>query len=489
MTSQSGLRLMGQETWRTTLCQRPNHSLPIQPCGRHLRVRVPTILQKSKSTSQNPGGASLLWLPLGTFYSYSNFFHGAPLFQSGSNKGSFGTHRFHHMKCKHQPSYCYILARHGLRAFEPAVPIGGPHHCPRHQTIRGPRYFEGDLYSQLCVSAWNGNIQGTGGGPNCRTWSILRWFPKPGFPKPVRGRREPDCWGFSVLETSEAQDTDKDSLLLLRQLLLSHISNMRYKGPGLPWCFLEHPEDPKLCSMSPSADRCSTIWQTQAVQAWIMAMGLTLIHFDECELGQSAVKSTVLELGKKIPQLATNVVDKVIESIHRQDKHHPFPPDLLEQVRSLVPGSRTLPLTDNHSSWTTFGQWQRWLVIQTSNTLLQQRSIRTISERRNGIWIWSLAPLLLRRRHPSVDVTYQNYAQVLWPLLMKETRSAPSTMAPGEVPMHTFRPIQKNAPQPLQSWTASTAFAGCRRHKKNRDTRSSPMHIGIGPNRMTSGCS
>ena len=100
-----------------------------------------------------------------------------------------------------------------------------------------------------------------------------------------------------------------------------------------------------------------------------------------------------------------------------------------------------------------------------------------------------LGPLLLRRRHPSVDVTYQNYAQVLWPLLMKETRSVPSTMAPGEVPMHTFRPIQKNAPRPLQSWTASTAFTGCRRHKKNRDTRSSPMHIGIGPNRMTSGCS
>ena len=48
---------------------------------------------------------------------------------------------------------------------------------------------------------------------------------------------------------------------------------------------------------------------------------------------------SLVELGKKILQLATNVVDKVIESIHRQDKHHPFPPDLLEQVRSLVPGS------------------------------------------------------------------------------------------------------------------------------------------------------
>ena len=46
-----------------------------------------------------------------------------------------------------------------------------------------------------------------------------------------------------------------------------------------------------------------------------------------------------MELGKKILGLANNVVDKVLESIHRQDKHHPFPPDLLVQVRSLVPGS------------------------------------------------------------------------------------------------------------------------------------------------------
>ena len=157
MTSQSVLRLMGQETWRTTLCQRPNHSLPIQPCGRHLWVRNPPILQKSKRTSQNPVGASLLWLPLWTFHSYKNFFHGPPLFQSGSNKGSFGTHQYHHMRYKHQPSYCYILARQtresGLRAFEPAVPIEGPHHCPRHQTIRGSGYSpRRPLLPVVCLS-------------------------------------------------------------------------------------------------------------------------------------------------------------------------------------------------------------------------------------------------------------------------------------------------------------------------------------------------
>lgn len=138
------------------------------------------------------------------------------------------------------------------------------------------------MLSPLCRSLEWPAARGIGG-PNCRTWGILRWFPKPGFPKPVRGRKEPDCWGFSVPKDSELQDTDNDSLHLLRQLLLTHISTMRYEGPGLPWCFLEHLQNPKVCSTSPHASRCSTIWQTQAVQLW----GLTLI----------AVKSTVLATG------------------------------------------------------------------------------------------------------------------------------------------------------------------------------------------------
>ena len=69
---------------------------------------------------------------------------------------------------------------------------------------------------------------------------------------------------------------------------------MRFKGMGLPWCFLEHPEDPKLCSKSPNASRCSTIWKTQAVQRWCKSLGLTTIHFDQCQLGQCVAKSTVL---------------------------------------------------------------------------------------------------------------------------------------------------------------------------------------------------
>ena len=126
MTSQSELRLMGQETWRTTLCQRPNHNFPIQSCGRHPRVRNPPILQKSQMTYQNPVGASLLWLPLWTLYNCKHFFHGPPLFQSGSNKGSFGTHQYHHMRCRNQASYYYILAKQTPKVLTPCFWAGSP---------------------------------------------------------------------------------------------------------------------------------------------------------------------------------------------------------------------------------------------------------------------------------------------------------------------------------------------------------------------------
>ena len=139
---------------------------------------------------------------------------------------------------------------------------------------RGPDHdiLDGQLYDQLCTHAWKGELQGAGGGPNCRTWSILRWFPKPGAPVPARGRKEPDCWGLPVLQPHEKADTDNDSLLLLRLMVLAHIIQMKFEGQGLPWCFLEHPEDPKLCSKSPNASRCSTIWQTQAVRSWCKSL-------------------------------------------------------------------------------------------------------------------------------------------------------------------------------------------------------------------------
>ena len=53
----------------------------------------------------------------------------------------------------------------------------------RHQDLLSP-----EPYSRLCAMAYHGKLVFVGAGPTWRTWSILRWFPKPGAPVPVRGR-------------------------------------------------------------------------------------------------------------------------------------------------------------------------------------------------------------------------------------------------------------------------------------------------------------
>ena len=77
----------------------------------------------------------------------------------------------------------------------------------------------------------------------CRTWSILRWFPKPGGPPPVRGRAEQTLWGLEDLEPRVMEDTHNDSVLMLRQM---YLTSLAYKGPGqltvpqVGSSFLEH---------------------------------------------------------------------------------------------------------------------------------------------------------------------------------------------------------------------------------------------------------
>ena len=53
-----------------------------------------------------------------------------------------------------------------------------------------------ELYGALCTAAKQGRVVFIGGGPNCRTWSILRHIPKPGAPTPVRGRTPETLWGL-----------------------------------------------------------------------------------------------------------------------------------------------------------------------------------------------------------------------------------------------------------------------------------------------------
>ena len=91
-------------------------------------------------------------------------------------------------------------------------------------------------------------------------------------------------------------DTDNDNLLLLRFLVILTLAHEGAKthGASPPASFLEHPEDPAQCSNSPSAHRCSSIWAIGWLRNLLQALGLSLIHFDQCRLGQCTPKPTTL---------------------------------------------------------------------------------------------------------------------------------------------------------------------------------------------------
>ena len=152
-------------------------------------------------------------------------------------------------------------------------------------------------YNRLCTMATKGLITLVGGGPNCRTWSILRWFPKPGAPKPVRGRTEDKVWGLPGLNSTDQADVDNDSTLLLRQM---YLTSLAYQGlanlpqPQQGGSFLEHPADPAAHSQSPNAHRCSTLWVTQAYQRWGKSLHHKKITFDQCQMGQQVAKTTTI---------------------------------------------------------------------------------------------------------------------------------------------------------------------------------------------------
>ena len=108
--------------------------------------------------------------------------------------------------------------------------------------------------------------------------------------------REPHCWGLDSVKASDQQLVDDDSILLLRQMVITHLAALgrRHRGLPDPWNFLEHPVDPKHNSRAPSAWRCSSIWATRALRTWHHLMGNTFLTFDQCRLGQVVKKTTTL---------------------------------------------------------------------------------------------------------------------------------------------------------------------------------------------------
>ena len=97
--------------------------------------------------------------------------------------------------------------------------------------------------------------------------------------------------GWRQTSVEEQLDTDKDSLLLLRQMVITALAS-RARKPSEFHSFLEHPRDPIECSRAPADSRCSSIWATRVYREWAKEVNHHRIHFDQCRLGQVARKST-----------------------------------------------------------------------------------------------------------------------------------------------------------------------------------------------------
>ena len=90
------------------------------------------------------------------------------------------------------------------------------------------------LYGALCTAAEQGRVVFIGGGPNCRTWSILRHIPKPGAPTPVRGRTPETLWGLPHLDQAAQTQLDDDSILILRQMYITSLARASQAAVSLP---------------------------------------------------------------------------------------------------------------------------------------------------------------------------------------------------------------------------------------------------------------
>ena len=168
----------------------------------------------------------------------------------------------------------------------------------RHPTVWTKRgdMLQPELYGALCTAAKQGRVVFIGGGPNCRTWSILRHIPKPGAPTPVRGRTPETLWGLPHLDQAAQTQLDDDSILILRQMYITSLARPSRAAVSLPGprSFLEHPEDPVVSSSLPKAKECSSFWITEEGQLWMEENSLTAISFNQCRLGQLVKKATTL---------------------------------------------------------------------------------------------------------------------------------------------------------------------------------------------------
>ena len=145
---------------------------------------------------------------------------------------------------------------------------------------------------------------------------------------------------------------------MLRQF---YLTSLAYQGleqrrpPIKGGSWVEHPSDPSTSSMSPSAWRCSSIWNTQAYKVWAKHLKHRQVLFDECMLGQVSAKpttiSTDLELAHWHQMFCQHDRHRVDPSLKSSDLSR-YPRDMMRGLAQAISNHCT-PLLSQHTQQVT----------------------------------------------------------------------------------------------------------------------------------------
>ena len=104
-----------------------------------------------------------------------------------------------------------------------------------------------ELYEKILRLAIDGHIDGVIEGPNCRTRSVLRHFPKPGAPRPVRDW-EDGMWGSKRNTPEEDKKVYEDDVLMWRlwtiALVAIHVRRTQDDSKKDVKVLVEQPKEP-----------------------------------------------------------------------------------------------------------------------------------------------------------------------------------------------------------------------------------------------------
>ena len=147
------------------------------------------------------------------------------------------------------------------------------------------------VYAGLMCAAMHGKLEAVVGGPNCRTRSVLRHYPKEGAPRPVRewGGQE---HGLSDLSAAEKQQVLDDDVLLWRFLFLWMVATYLREARQVQQkvgLLLEQPASPRKYM-----PQCVSFWDTTEWKELKEEFHLQEVTFCQGHHGGAAVKPTTM---------------------------------------------------------------------------------------------------------------------------------------------------------------------------------------------------